>query len=378
MAGLLDKYQIAPGVAWYRVREDFMSILCVACGGSLLMPGDDSALGYAAKMLQSGEFQQFMGAADPVVRVVVLNAAQSTAKCRERGEQFPDVVQDRRLLREVKPLETPWTICDLEDFVMGKQASQPHLEPCRLRHGRGLYGKPQDDLHFREDIEVEAGRELILAGQRSCVGIKDGEICLLIGAGWNCTGKSTWRKIEMIALRELCLADGKRLSVFRALIQSLVRRSLDRRRMLAEAQAEPGSMNKIFGRPEQLSRGQLLVCKTNEVLPQMAATDIVRAWYGEATLWWSSKTGVDVTQTVKFMVEADAEVKSCSDVFGDPAPGLEKWLVVATNKRVQATPASQRCGSQRCRRQCQTSAAARHGFRRDLRGPSSAIQWWGY
>ena len=49
-------------------------------------------------------------------------------------------VADRSQLPLVSELETQWSVCDLEDVVMGKKSRFEVLEPCALRDSKGVYG----------------------------------------------------------------------------------------------------------------------------------------------------------------------------------------------------------------------------------------------
>ena len=204
------------------------------------MPNPQSAVGLAARALASEPLVQERMLNDPAVRVCVIQAAMSTAKCRSHGEQFPRITRDRLQSKIVKDLETPWTICDLEDVIMGRlQRSQaPDLEGCKLRNPLGIYGQRGDDLHFRKDVAVAAGDELLKAVRRTALrwypGMEaDGSVLLVLAAGWNAdnatvdcldSGGHAWRKAELIALAELCALNGHPASVFRAKFKELLRR----------------------------------------------------------------------------------------------------------------------------------------------------------
>lgn len=110
-------------------------------------------------------------ASDPPVQVLVLRAAMSTAKCRSHGEQFPKIVKDRQQSPLIQSLETSWSVCDLEDVVLARpdRTHFQELEACQLRHAQGIYGQKDDDLHFRKDIAVAAGDELLKAVRRSAI-----------------------------------------------------------------------------------------------------------------------------------------------------------------------------------------------------------------
>ena len=49
-------------------------------------------------------------------------------------------VADRGQLPLVSELETAWSVCDLEDVVMGKRSRFEVLEQCGLRDSKGIYG----------------------------------------------------------------------------------------------------------------------------------------------------------------------------------------------------------------------------------------------
>ena len=112
--------------------------------------------------------QELLG--DPTVQVLVLRAAMSTAKCRSQ-EQFPKIVKDREQSQLIQSLETPWSVCDLEDVITQRpdRSHFPELEVCQLRNAQGIYGQKGDDLHFRKDIAVAAGDELLKALKRTAI-----------------------------------------------------------------------------------------------------------------------------------------------------------------------------------------------------------------
>lgn len=225
--------------------QPFHSCLCVASGGALIMGGGahcpESAMGLAVRALSSEPAVRHHVAGDPAVRILVVNAERSTAKCRQAGEQFPHVVRDRRPLPLVKGLETPWTICDLEDVVQDRPNRRrvPELEACKLRDSRGIYGQRGDDLHFRRDVAIAAGDELIKAVRRAAISwyagdLADGSVLLVLAAGWNTNGAQysaydsdghAWRKAELVALAELCALNGHPMSVIRAKMEELTRRA---------------------------------------------------------------------------------------------------------------------------------------------------------
>ncbi|CAK9102433.1 unnamed protein product [Durusdinium trenchii] len=216
--------------------------LCIASGGALVMGGGDhcphSAVGLAMKALTEPAVYQEL-AKDPKVNVLVLRAAMSTAKCRSHGEQFPKVVKERRQCQMIQDLETPWSVCDLEDVIRDRPDRQrfPELEACRLRHAQGIYGGG-DDLHFRKDIAVAAGDELLKALRRTALQKYpemegDDSILLVLAAGWNtedgeynCLDSDghCWRKTELVALAELCALNGRPFSSFHAKFEQLLNR----------------------------------------------------------------------------------------------------------------------------------------------------------
>lgn len=220
--------------------------LCVASGASLLMPagqrGTDSAIGLAVGALSGGEqMARDQLSADPVVRILVVRAKQSTAQCRE-DEQYPRTVRDRQRSPLIRSLETPWTICDLEDVVTQRRRRRRfgELEVCGLRDQAGLYSESGDVIHFRKVIAKAAGDELIKAIQRTALARYGAELSpgggamlLVLSAGWNSDGESfhdldrhgcAWRKVELIALAELCALNGQRLSVIFRKMRELLRR----------------------------------------------------------------------------------------------------------------------------------------------------------
>lgn len=200
----------------------------------------ESAVGLAIRAHRTEPILRRHTADDPAVRIVVLNAARSTTKCR-RGERFEYVVQERETVPLIKQFETPWTICDLEDVVQQRRDRRawPELEGCRLRSRRGIYGQPRDDLHFRSDVAVEAGDELLKAVRRTALSWYGHEqlnnsILLVLAAGWNTNTSCfsvldskghAWRKAELVATAELCALNGHPFSYVMAKFQDLVKRS---------------------------------------------------------------------------------------------------------------------------------------------------------
>lgn len=132
-------------------------------------PTAQVALAMKATRAEPTVHQELVG--DPTVRVLVLRAAMSTAKCRSHGEQFPKIVEERAQSQLIKSLETPWSVCDLEDVIMQRadRSHFPELEACQLRNAQGIYGQKDDDLHFRKDIAVAAGDELLKALRRTAI-----------------------------------------------------------------------------------------------------------------------------------------------------------------------------------------------------------------
>lgn len=200
----------------------------------------DSALGLASNAFKTNPRIRRLLADDPRVCIVVLNAARSTTKCRRR-EKYPYIVQERRMCPLVKEFETPWTICDLEDVVQQRpgRTRWPELEPCQLRSSAGIYGQKGDDLHFRKDVAVAAGDELLKALRRTALSrygadLLERGLLLVLAAGWNTndscfsvlssTGQA-WRKAELVATAELCALSGHPVSAVLAKVDDLVRRS---------------------------------------------------------------------------------------------------------------------------------------------------------
>eukprot|EP00438_Fugacium_kawagutii_P003830 Skav230277 [mRNA] locus=scaffold3387:579145:580302:- [translate_table: standard] len=222
--------------------ESSLSCLCIASGGALVMAGGDycphSAVALAMKApSEPAVYQQL--ATDPTVRVLVLRAAMSTAKCRSHGEQFPKIVKDRQQSPLIQGLETPWSVCDLEDVIMQRpdRTRFEDLEACSLRNDKGIYGQKDDDLHFRKDIAVAAGNELLKALRRTAAKrypdlTSEGNqsILLVLAAGWNADGGQydcldsdghCWRKTELVALADLCALNGHPFSCFNAKFHQL-------------------------------------------------------------------------------------------------------------------------------------------------------------
>lgn len=235
------------GVAMHSLQdghETLQACLCIASGGSLIMGGGrscaDSALGLASNAFKTNSRIRRLLADDPQVCIIVLNAARSTAKCRGR-EQFPYVVQERHMCPLVKQFETRWTICDLEDVVQQRpdRTRWPELERCQLRSSAGIYGQKGDDLHFRKDVAVAAGDELVKALRRTALSrygadLLERGLLLVLAAGWNTNNSCfsalsstghAWRKAELVATAELCALSGHPVSAVLAKVDDLVRRS---------------------------------------------------------------------------------------------------------------------------------------------------------
>lgn len=214
------------------------AVLCIASGAALAMPyGGYCALGVFLTALKDERLSKRLSS-DPTVRVLVVNPAMSTAKCRTAGEQYPDMVGDRCNLSLLTQHTPPWTICDLEDCVMGSEGRNifPVLEACELERPRGIYGKC-DDIHFTSRDGVAAGKELLLALRRQAIhqyhGLLQNSILLVLASGWNAEGTedksaqggTCWRKAELITSLELCALNGHPLSAVREHAQYLLRRA---------------------------------------------------------------------------------------------------------------------------------------------------------
>lgn len=220
---------------------------CVASGCSLMTPWDgrkkipQSAIGIAAHVLEGKhrEIQRLL-AGDPAVRVVLVNSAGSVARCRQFGEEYPRFVAGRKRSRLMRRLETPWTICDLEDVVQQRPRKKrfAEVEACSLRINDGFYGDV-DDEHFRPEVAKQAENEVLKAIRRTALArygdcLEKGEIIIVIAAGWNvgdasyssldCDGKALLRA-ELVANAELCALNGHPISAFRDKMQELVRRN---------------------------------------------------------------------------------------------------------------------------------------------------------
>jgi len=234
------------GVHLQRIRDGcdtFHTCLCVASGCSLMKWWDgnkcpDSAISMAARAIGRNPVLKRRLRHDPVVRITVLNAAGSIAQCRESGEQYPRLVAARRRVPHVDKLQTPWTICDLEDVVQ----QRPHrrhfadLEACKLRDRQGFYDD-RDPEHLRARIARRGQDELLKAIRRTALRrhgrTADNELLLVIAAGWNVAddhfssldkkGKA-WFRAEMTAAAELCALDGHRLSSIQSKLEALAKR----------------------------------------------------------------------------------------------------------------------------------------------------------
>lgn len=213
-------------------------VLCVASGAALLMPYDGaSALQLFDEALGDERLSERF-ASDPTVRILVVNPAMCSAECRKAGEQYPNLVRDRRNLPLIANHTIPWTICDLEDRIMDRAQRTifPVLEACELESRRGIYDR-KDVLHFDERVGISAGDELLLAVRRQALQQYEGRlqssILVVLAAGWNAEstddksrrGGPCWRKAERIALLELCALNGHPLSAVREHVQYLLQRA---------------------------------------------------------------------------------------------------------------------------------------------------------
>lgn len=236
------------GIKMHQIRDEMhklQTLLCVASGGSLIMDGgsycSDCAIGLMVRALTKPEFRCHFAAEDPFVRIIAINAAQSTAVCRGGNEQFSHVVSDRMTSNLIKRLETQWTICDLEDVVQQRDCRRrwPELEACNLRDPKGIYGQRGDNLHFRKDIAKAACDELLKAVYRTAMRrysdeLSAGNVLLVLAAGWNTNWANfnsldrsghCWRKAELVAATELCALNGHRLSVLTQRMQDLIKQA---------------------------------------------------------------------------------------------------------------------------------------------------------
>jgi len=55
---------------------------------------------------------------------------------------------------------------------------------------------------------------------------------------------------------------------------------------------------------------------------------VQRAFYGDAENAWDDSKGKDVTEAVKAILECGQHLRAQNDVFGDPAHGVEKMLII--------------------------------------------------
>ena len=95
-----------------------------------------------------------------------------------------------------------------------------------------------DELHFRKDVAVQAGDELLKALAREArLRYPDlepqKEVLLVLAAGWNveeaqfdCLDEDghSWRKTELCALAELCAMNGLSFSNYHAKFEQLLNR----------------------------------------------------------------------------------------------------------------------------------------------------------
>jgi len=229
-------------------RETVQVCHCVASGCSLMKPLDgrikkrpQSAIAMAAHAMEGRkkEIREKL-ASDPVVRVLLLKAANSIAVCREYGEQFPELVAGRRRSRLMSRLETPWSICDLQDVVQQRPRKRKFaaVEACKLRLKDGFYDE-EDTWHFRHDVAKQAEDEILKTIRRTARlrygdSLKNGDILLVLAAGWNVSGDNyssldsagkAFLRAELVAAAELCALDGHRVSAFRDKMHELLRRN---------------------------------------------------------------------------------------------------------------------------------------------------------
>lgn len=224
--------------------ESFNACLCVASGCSLMKPWDlrtqepESAVSIALRALESSSpsITRHL-AGNPQVRVVVVNSRSSIAYCRKSGEEeFPRLVSHRQRSPLVTRLETPWTLCDLDDVISQHEERRrfDELEVCKLRHEKGMFSE-SDYYHLRRDVGKHAVIEIIKATRRTGL-LRQGErfrddgIVLVIAAGWNVDDEmyakldafgKAWLRADIIASAELCALDGHPVSAFMKKLREL-------------------------------------------------------------------------------------------------------------------------------------------------------------
>mmetsp|Transcript_88425 Transcript_88425/g.249169 ORF Transcript_88425/g.249169 Transcript_88425/m.249169 type:complete len:289 (-) Transcript_88425:272-1138(-) len=223
---------------WRDAGESFQVCSIIQSGASLMMPGalrgelyHNSILSLAKRVLSGSDkkLQRFVKH-DPAVNVIAFNCAGMINDCR-KGEQYPQVVEDRRRSPLIVKHETEYTMLDFEDVVQQRKDRKrfADLERCRFRHKPGLYGK--DRFHVKRKVRKPACRELVKAIRRTAISrYGKSKILLVILAGGNvegatyshldCFGKA-WRRAEVLASTELCALHGHPASAFSSKMEEL-------------------------------------------------------------------------------------------------------------------------------------------------------------
>lgn len=256
--------------------DSFHTCLCVASGCSLMKPWDlrskdpESSVSIALRALESGtpSMKRFL-VDDPPARVIIVNSRSSISYCRKSGEEeFPRLVSNRQRSPLVTRLETPWTLCDLDDVITQRDDRRrfDELEVCKLRHEKGMYSE-SDYYHMRRDVGRKAVAEVIKATRRTALSrqhenFKRNGIIIVIAAGWNleydtyakldASGKA-WLRADIVASAELCALDGHPISAFMKKMRELVgRRRGNHSRFLRQP---IGSIRKLRP-PVQIQQGK--------------------------------------------------------------------------------------------------------------------------
>lgn len=229
------------GVRYERWRdggESFKVCSIIQSGAALMMPGSlrgdlyhNSILSLAKRVMSGNDkkLQKYFEG-DPEVNVIAFSCAWMINDCR-KGEQYPQVVEDRRRSPLIAKHTTEYTMVDFEDVVQQRKnrARFPDLERCRFRHKPSLYGK--DRYHVKSHVRKPACRDLVKAIRRTAIArYGKSKVLLVILAGGNvegntydrldCFGKA-WRKAEVLASTELCALHGHPASAFSSKMEDL-------------------------------------------------------------------------------------------------------------------------------------------------------------
>lgn len=223
---------------WRDGGESFKVCSIIQSGAALMMPGSlqgelyHNSILSLAKGIMAGKDKKlqkyFEG--DPEVNVIAFSCAGMINDCR-KGEQYPQVVEDRGRSPLIVKHTTEYTMVDFEDVVQQRKNRTrfPDLELCRFRYAPSLYGK--DRYHVKRRVRKPACRDLVKAIRRTAISrFGKSKILLVILAGGNvegntydrldCFGKA-WRKAEVLASTELCALHGHPASAFSSKMEDL-------------------------------------------------------------------------------------------------------------------------------------------------------------